>query len=215
VDGKPVFGVYRAELLPDPTATIASWRGEAERAGLPGLYLVRIEAHTLRWEDPRTMGFDAAVEFEPHPAFLGPAVRPSLPGRVFNRAVRPEHALRHHLVRRYETLARNAAAQPEQPYPRYRCVTPGWDNSPRRNRWALLLTGSTPDEYGRWLDAVVDTFSPMSPEENFVFINAWNEWAEGNHLEPDLRWGRRYLEETARALGRLDHKPSASAAAPR
>ena len=75
-----------------------------------------------------------------------------------------------------------------------------WDNTPRRDRWAAVLHDSTPDLYARWLSRLLETFEPYSAEENFVFINAWNEWAEGNHLEPDEQWGRAYLEATRNVL---------------
>jgi lipopolysaccharide biosynthesis protein len=75
-----------------------------------------------------------------------------------------------------------------------------WDNTARRARNAAVLDDSTPELYGSWLSQVVQRFEPYSPEENLIFINAWNEWAEGNHLEPDERWGRAYLEATRDAL---------------
>jgi hypothetical protein len=79
-----------------------------------------------------------------------------------------------------------------------------WDNSARRGTEAVVIAGSTPAEYQAWLGLasdraarrVADGFAP----EPFVFINAWNEWAEGCHLEPDVRHGRAYLEATRRAL---------------
>ncbi|HTG02430.1 MAG TPA: glycoside hydrolase family 99-like domain-containing protein, partial [Nitrospirota bacterium] len=80
-------------------------------------------------------------------------------------------------------------------------VTPGWDNSPRRKKDAIIFKGSDPKIYGRWLrHAVSETMQRFKGDERLVFINAWNEWAEGNHLEPDLKWGLQYLEETRRAL---------------
>ena len=77
----------------------------------------------------------------------------------------------------------------------YPSVVPGWDNTARRpNNPALLLHNSKPHHFKEWLQAIVNDFTPYSSEENIVFINAWNEWAEGNHLEPCLRWGTQYLE---------------------
>jgi hypothetical protein len=74
-------------------------------------------------------------------------------------------------------------------------VTPGFDNSARKSAsGAAILSGSSPEAYGQWLRAVIDRFEPYGPEEDFIFVNAWNEWAEGNHLEPCQRWGRGYLD---------------------
>lgn len=87
-------------------------------------------------------------------------------------------------------------------YPRrYPCVSPGFDNSPRRvGRKFMCIEGASPKLYGDWLKDTIERFHPFSKEENFIFINAWNEWAEGNHLEPDQKWGKEYLEETKRII---------------
>ena len=74
-------------------------------------------------------------------------------------------------------------------------MTPGWDNTPRRDRGAVVLTGSTPDRYEEWLRAAV------RDDPELVFVNAWNEWGEGAHLEPGTRSGRAYLEAHRRAVG--------------
>jgi hypothetical protein len=75
-----------------------------------------------------------------------------------------------------------------------------WDNTSRRKKDAYIYHNSTPTLYGKWLEHIVKTFHPYSKEENLVFINAWNEWAEGNHLEPCQKWGRQYLEKTKKVL---------------
>jgi hypothetical protein len=113
-------------------------------------------------------------------------------------------------VHPYETLVSGMLAKPPAGYKRFRCVTPGWDNSPRRVgrdikaevfMGARILHDSTPEAYERWLRAAArETGERFRGDEQMLFINAWNEWAEGNHLEPDLRWGRAYLEATARVL---------------
>jgi lipopolysaccharide biosynthesis protein len=75
-----------------------------------------------------------------------------------------------------------------------------WDNSSRRKTNATIFRNFTPEAYGEWLEAVIKNFRPYSENENFIFINAWNEWAEGNHLEPCQKWGTRYLEKTKKVL---------------
>jgi hypothetical protein len=89
----------------------------------------------------------------------------------------------------------------------YRCVTPSWDNSARREP-ALVLAGSSPAEFHRWLKGTVERFRPYSKDENLLFVNAWNEWAEGNHLEPCTRFGRGYLEAVRAVVGSSSIDPA-------
>jgi lipopolysaccharide biosynthesis protein len=204
VKDRPIFLVYNASGMPEPERTTATWRREAERAGLKGLFLVRVESYTNLSEDPRGMGFDAALDFQPRGALVWK--------RIFRRKwwhIRKlgthERGLRENYVHDYEELVRHSLAAPLPGYPRIPGICPGWDNSPRRQRGAFILHNSTPEAYERWLRGIVDRHNAASGDlesaESLIFINAWNEWAEGNHLEPCDRWGRKYLEATRRALG--------------
>jgi hypothetical protein len=83
---------------------------------------------------------------------------------------------------------------------RFPCVMPSWDNAARRRSGATILRGSTPELYQKWLTNVLRTARHSKETDGIVFLNAWNEWAEGNHLEPCQRWGRAYLEATRAAL---------------
>jgi hypothetical protein len=82
------------------------------------------------------------------------------------------------------------------------CITPGWDNSARRKTNAFILNNSTPKLYSEWLSHVITNYPWSDNRENFLFINAWNEWAEGNHLEPCQKWGKQFLENTQKELER-------------
>jgi lipopolysaccharide biosynthesis protein len=205
---RPFFAVYRASELPDPQRTADLWRREAERAGLKGLFLVRVESHNESG-DPGNIGFDSSLEFEPRWSSLGHF-------QIFRRKWWHRHKLgtgeaifRDNAVYKYEDLVRPGRTEPFPAYPRIPCVCPGWDNSPRRRTGAVIFLNSTPELYEGWLREIVNRQaartrvegkSGISPE-SLVFINAWNEWAEGNHLEPCQKWGRAYLEATRRALG--------------
>jgi len=199
VDGRPLYIVYSASSLPDPRRTTDRWREEAARAGIGELYL-------CRWEfdgrgDPAELGFDGAIDFQPDFSSLGPALRRSLPARMIRRLHLTNQAYRWHRVYEYRSVVDGMLARPAVGYKRFPSVTPSWDNTPRRHRQGLVLRDASPAEYERWLRAVLADFTPYGPGEDLVFVNAWNEWAEGNHLEPCRRWGRGYLEATQRALG--------------
>jgi len=195
VNGAPVLLVWRVGRMPDAAGTAACWREAARAAGLPGLYLCAVQSHDMTI-DPRAHGFDAAVEFPPSP-WHGqridpktlPGLDPDFNGQVFD----------------YRDLASRLVSREAPEYRLLRGVMTSWDNTARRGPAAFLFRGSSPREYESWLRATVAwTESHHPPEERLVFINAWNEWAEGAHLEPDQRHGRAWLEATARGLSRAD-----------
>jgi hypothetical protein len=77
---------------------------------------------------------------------------------------------------------------------------PSWDNTPRAKRELVVFDGAAPERYEHWLSSVLHGARQPAGERPLVFLNAWNEWAEGAHLEPCQRWGTGYLEATRRAL---------------
>jgi lipopolysaccharide biosynthesis protein len=202
VNGNPLFLVYRLSHLPTPIETIKCWREEVVKGGLPGIYLANVESFSDDHGMAASLPLDAAVEFAPDRECIPSAYRgfaSKLP--FFSKA--PSLNDR---ISSYSSLKESMERKPKPKYLRYRCVTPMWDNAARRKTSATILIGSTPDIYEKWLLNIVQEFVPPTPEENFVFINAWNEWAEGNHLEPCQKWGRAYLEATKRALQRSNAK---------
>ena len=187
IHGRPVFMVYRADQLPDPQRTTDCWRREVERAGLPGLFLIAVETGWDAGWDATQVGFDAKLLFQPQFSLL--ATAPRLPlgpskARIFE----------------YDAAWPVLAAAAPVSYPRFDTVCPGWDNTARRGEDAWVLHHPTPESYQRWLALAIGRALERPREERIVFINAWNEWAEGAHLEPDRRDGRSFLEATLRAV---------------
>jgi len=196
IDQKPFFLVYRAEALPDPVRTVALWRSEAKKAGFKDLYLACVEGF-LKDKDPGEMGFDAAVEFAPDWRILKRSFFPA-PWHGFSALWQKFlFALKKNIIVDYQEMVTYMLRKHEVSYKRFRCVAPSFDNSPRRARGAAIFTGSEPKQYQKWLEAVIHrTVEKFEREEKIVFINAWNEWGEGCHLEPDVRYGRAWLEAT-------------------
>jgi hypothetical protein len=186
IDGRPLMLVYRSDLLPDPKATADLWRAETQAAGFPNLYLAMVESRQKN-ADPRPLGFDATVGFRSDAGV--------------ERVNAPPDAYRDHVVLDYETTVDAALRRWPTPWKRFPGVMAGWDNTARRPSGAEIFQGATPQAYERWLRRTIESVSDVRDEENLIFVTAWNEWAEGNHLEPDRHYGRAYLEATRRALG--------------
>ena len=193
IDGRPLMLVYRPSDLPDPKRTTDLWRREAQRLGFSDLYLCWVEGWGRPRGGPESFGFDATVGFV---EFL-----------ELRRLFTAESSMRHHRILDYVSTYEARLSRPPRPWKHFPAVTPGWDNTARHPSNATVFEGVTPEHYRRWLERTVESLCDTREEENFLFVVAWNEWAEGNHLEPDLRFGRAFLEATRSVLS--DQDPSA------
>lgn len=207
INGRPLLMIYRPGLLPDATATVTRWRQYFISRGVGDPFMVMPQAFGN--DDPRVFGMDAAAGFPPHKfGWDLPPITASLP--LLDRRFRGS-------VVSYESMARAAMAARSEDYRLFPGVCPSWDNEARRPARGLTFSGSSPRLYGTWLEHA-GRMALQAPDydERIVFINAWNEWAEGAHLEPDLHHGYAYLRETARVLNRLvqPHATGLLAAAP-
>lgn len=196
VDGKPILLIYRPQLLPDPKATAERWRQWCRLNGIGEIHLAYVQG--FERPDPRDIGFDAAVEFPPNianPSSLNAAqflLNPEYEGEVLD----------------WRELAAQMQATPLPDYPLYPGVNPGWDNEARRPGRGRVLLHASPRAYGDWLHATIHQRLKGKPSERrLVFINAWNEWAEGAVLEPDARLGHAWLHATRRALSVAPTQP--------
>ena len=195
ISGKPILIVYRPDIIPQIKATAGLWRSEMTKAGFTGIYLM--SAQTFGGTSPEPFGFDAAVEFPPHTSVSGSIVqeckdvRPDFKGVVFS----------------YEQAASTAIQTSEPPYKRFRTAMLSWDNTARNQNASHVFHGFSLQRYKQWLTSLCTScFSAgkYSADEKLVFINAWNEWAEGTHLEPDQKYGYGYLHVTREVVQQFD-----------
>jgi GT2 family glycosyltransferase len=192
VDGRPLLLIYRIDLIPDVQRAVTYWRSECALAGIEDPYLVAVQS--FDFGDPTPRGFDAAVEFPP----LGTDLEPNCNLALRDRMLNPDFK---GIILDIHSVSERALAQPVPAYTRFRGVTPRWDNTARRQNNGLIYINSTPKHYEDWLARTVAyTCRHLAGDERLVFINAWNEWAEGCHLEPDQEHGHAYLDATRRAL---------------
>lgn len=180
-----VLLVHRADHLPEPRRFAETWRRLALEHGLGDLWLVASETHAM---SPEELGFDALAEFPPvGDSDLGTALTRLPVGAVGEFRGR---------MCSYPALAERYRTRAASEFVRHPTVVPRWDNTPRRLENATVYVGSSPRLYGEWLTHARETERAIRGNDGLVFINAWNEWAEGAYLEPDDAWGMAYLDVT-------------------
>ena len=188
LEGKPLLLVYRPSLLPSAKDTAARWRIWCRENGIGEIYL----AYTQSFESspPEALGFDAAIEFPPN----------NISPTVITNTVTAEDG--DFWVYDWKNLMERSYHYQRPDYTLFRSVCPMWDNTPRKKHRANVYVNNTPELYERWLkNAIEYTLKSFHPrDKRLIFINAWNEWGEGAHLEPDVKNGYAYLRATREAL---------------
>lgn len=191
VGGRPLLLVYRPDILPDAAATVRRWRERARETGVGELFLLCSNA--FGFADYVRLGFDGLVEFPPHAISTG----------EITDDVEPLNSQFRGRVYHYPTVA---DVQMEELQDRddarfFPGVMPAWDNEARRPGAGHAFHEAAPEPYWRWLSAAMETSRRLAPpDERLVFINAWNEWAEGAYLEPDRWFGHGFLQATRAAV---------------
>ncbi len=213
VDGRPLFLFYLPEDIPDVQTVLREWRIASLKkiSADPYFCAVRTGFSVLDSVGLRALGFDGVVEFEPNREHFprtknatGHAVslaKRVMPGRVYD-ALRNNDWLGSRTLNTvvdYAAYVTRSVSRPELDDSTFPVVFPSWDNSVRRAA-ATIIENHNPVEYRRWLSDAVSRVEKRSPDTRLVFINAWNEWAEGCHLEPDQRHGTEFLEATVSVI---------------
>lgn len=192
IKDKPVLLIYRPGLFPDTHHSVARIREAARQRDLGELYLLAVDFYVGE-KQINEWGFDGIVEFPPHQFYDQELLVDNLPGKILNTEFKG------HLID-YRKMILRAVNKWRKPFPikRYRGVIPSWDNTARRKNTPLTVCHSSPEFYKLWLEYAL-SYSKYNNSE-FVFINAWNEWGEGCHIEPDRATGYKYLQATKAAL---------------
>lgn len=214
VNGKPVFAIYKDSLFPNIKETIQVFREVAKKHKLE-LYLCRFDrnAGTLPVSH-ELLGFDASIEFQPLSFSCKEFIENKNKGILkylnlenyarffFNKIIKKD--FHKDLVIDFKKFVSFDMNYPQLNHKIFPCVSPGWDNSSRRPKGkAVIFKNSSPEIFRQWVSSKLDKYKPYSRDENFLFINAWNEWAEGNHLEPCEKWGHAYLNAFSDALNEI------------
>ena len=198
LQSRPLLMIYRPSLIPEARDVISRWRLIfRERFNQDPIIVM---CQSFNNNDPTAFGLDGALEFPPHKVT-------SVISQVSDDIEYFDDTFSGQIYR-YEDVVKYSLDEPSPSFPLIKTVVPSWDNDARRQGTGLVVHGSTPAKYERWLSALIER-ARQEPffNEPIVCINAWNEWCEGAYLEPDLYFGSAYLNATARAVAGVSRDP--------
>jgi lipopolysaccharide biosynthesis protein len=188
VDNKPLFFIFDPADHPYLSDFMALWQHLAKEAGLEGVYFVG-----ATYDDNDLPGFDATARLDP---FEMP--RQSRFTKLW--ALFKQRFLGHpRRVIPYEDVM-NCLDKRELRPNELPVITPNWDNTARSGMRGSVLTGAHPDMFEKVIRSTLKKVEKRPAEERIIFVEAWNEWAEGNYLEPDRKFGRGFLEAIQRTI---------------
>lgn len=196
IDNKPLLLVYRPNLFPDMKATTKRWRDWCRTNGIGEIYLAYPQS--FECVNPAEYDFDAAIEFPPNnsnPPAITSFVEPIV--EDFKTTVYD-----------WRAFVERSDAYTDPGYKLFRSATPSWDNTARKKNKGTVFHNSCPKLFQKYLEnAFSETIHRQeNPDERLVFINAWNEWAEGAHLEPDEKYGYAWIQAVRNAHESIDKK---------
>jgi hypothetical protein len=203
IDEKPVFQVYRISDIPDLKLFVDVFRDQAKKAGLKGIYL--LAGNVGKNWDPKVYDFDGVICNNFH------KVRVDVKNNVFKNKTslfsRIEQSLMNivnsndpekrekPIVIDYNKMNDLVTSWPNVNYDYFPQIVPNWDNSARTGTKSLIIKGSTPELWSKQVYKAIDYVRRYNGDKKIIFVKSWNEWAEGNYLEPDQKWGKAYLEK--------------------
>jgi hypothetical protein len=209
IHNKPVMLIYRLDNIPGISKVVSMWKEFLTSRGFDGLYLCGVKNGFITLPDEIIIGsgFDAIVDFQPNrnnfpsPNGLRSLVY-SLARRYISEALyqKIKLSISTNNIVSYQRMVEELINKPwPTQYRKFPCAFPSWDNSARRKS-ATIIQNNCPEIYKRFLKECISKVMKYPDEERVVFINAWNEWAEGCHLEPDRKFGHAFLKATKSAV---------------
>ena len=196
LNGRNIFCVYRPSDLLNADIFMSIWRDLARKENAPDFHFIGIVDYPWSTKGLEYDGYttNPPVGQLPYQKVqnINNEVRNTLPENELNKPLPQIYSYQQFIDNAFPDATRN-----EKFYP---CVMPNWDNTPRSGENGFVLQESTPALYEKHLREAIDLVKNRRYDENLIFVKSWNEWAEGNYLEPDLKHGHAYLQATLNAL---------------
>jgi Glycosyltransferase WbsX len=189
IEGAPLLVIYRISLLSNPKKVIARWKALVRKAGFPDLHVCMAETFGL--ENPNEYSADSSCQFPPHGVHAAEktssikGLNPDFTGKIYE----------------YADVVAGELRRPKASHVQFRTAMPSWDNTSRRGLASHIFDNASPEMFEAWMAVLcAKAFNENPADQRIVFVNAWNEWAEGAYLEPDRRIGHDNLNAVRNAL---------------
>lgn len=190
VNNKPIFGVYSPKDIPNVSAYIKLWNDLAQKEGFNGVFFVAIIFKSKDIETYTKDGFDAVV-------FDVMFKRKSLM-RFFNLVIHKLFKIPS--IIDYRDYSKTLLSEMPVSTDVFPCVLPNYDHTPRSRSKGHLFSNSTPSNWGKLMGGLLEKLKDKKKDENVIFLKSWNEWGEGNYMEPDLKYGNGFLDALHKVL---------------
>lgn len=210
IHDKPLILIYRPDLIPDSKNYFKIWREEATKNGLKGLHIAGVQSGLVKLSNEQIIecGFDSVIDFQPNreyfPTFSSPKrvliefLRRILPNEVFQLIKNNANTMNKIDYEKMVKIVKNSY-NTKKNYTFFPTIFPSWDNTARR-KTPTIIENDDENLFYNWLHEAKVCIENRHDDEKIIFINAWNEWAEGCHLEPDKKNGRKFLKSIKRLV---------------
>ena len=195
VDGKLLFAVYAPLEIPDVKLFIEIWNRLAKENGLAGFYFVGFTFGVKNIKTILELGFDSVTVDYIYDAYAFH----TFPLKIFLEKIKRK-ILKIPRLLEYEQYMDCVLSEYQLGSNIHPCLLPNFDHSPRSAHRGCIIVGNTPEKWGKLCRQMFNKLQTRSQQENLLFVKSWNEWGEGNYLEPDLKYGRKYVEMTKQAI---------------
>ncbi|WP_367914363.1 glycoside hydrolase family 99-like domain-containing protein [Leadbetterella sp. DM7] len=199
INGRPLFLVYKPFDLPDAPRMIAIFEEVCRENGIPKPYFVGSNSHDPD-KNPADIGFDCAIHFQTRHNLLSEFwIDGFTPKRMIRNLMQGilNPTLKVYDYKQYKERARIHKIR----YKGFPCPMVGFDNTARKGKNAVILANQNVEDFKASLVDALNDVKDFPEEEQIVFVNSWNEWAEGNHLEPCVKFGRDFLKAVQEVFG--------------
>lgn len=194
VNGKILFAIFAPNLFPDFADFAKLWNRLAIENGLNGFYFVGLTKDRSAHAEMKKQGYNATIEDYMDDFRRQCYMYSGLPFRILRKYFGIIFG------NNYEEYCNFVAKYFRASSDSYPCIYPNWDHSARSGKIATIFRNAKPDVWGNFCSQIFKKCASIPHEENLVFVKSWNEWGEGNYLEPDRKYKRGYIENLRKAL---------------